>query len=179
MEIRQLPIQLPLKVCIIGFHCHPKSWTLHLQFDFNFVTSPSNACQESGGCKRWCSNSLYRYHESWYMHTSLCKLEVLDCLTHAFTSLGSSCACTRFQDGARFRTGYDLQNHGITVTAWQKGLQWGSEPCLIDHWVCTSRWNHKVVGNQQMWGWSYSACTTDGIQTSPWPVQLSLKLQEE
>jgi len=59
-----------------------------------------------------------------------------------------------------------------TVTPWQKGLYWGSEPCSIDHWVCrrcralhTSTWNYKVVANQQVQGWSYWG-TTDCIQTS-------------
>ena len=64
------------------------------------------------------------------------------------------------------------------VTPWQKGLHWGSEPCSIDHWVCrrckalhTSRWNYKVVANQQVQGWLYWG-TTDCVQTSLWPVQL-------
>jgi len=35
-----------------------------------------------------------------------------------------------------------------------------------------------MVANHQMQGWTYSG-KTDSIQTSPWPVQLLLTLQEE
>ena len=69
------------------------------------------------------------------------------------------------------------------VTPWQKGLHWGFEPCSIDHWVCrrcrvlhtSTRWNYKVVANQQVQGWLYWG-TTDCIQTSLWPVQLLLEV---